>query len=86
MQITLAILLYAYILLVAIFITFAVIHILHLVYLTATDRYGYLMTVFFLVGFIIIIGGTWLLLADINWSTPLTSALPSISGEQELFK
>jgi len=86
MQLTLAILLYAYILLVAVFITFAIIHILHLIYLTVTDRAGYLMTVFFLIGFITIIGGTWVLLADINWSTPLTNALPSISGEQQLFK
>lgn len=85
MQLTISILLYAYILLVAIFVVFAIIHILHLVYLTATDPLSYIITMVFLVGFFVIISGSWIMLSDITWSTPLMNGVSS-TGNQNLFQ
>lgn len=70
---TLSILLYVYMAILAAFIVFAIINILHVVLLTATDRASYLVTVIFLIAFIVIISTSWIMLQDIQWSEPLFS-------------
>ncbi len=86
MHFSLSILLYAYILLVAIFIIFAVIHILHLVYLTVTNHLSYFVTVIFLLGFIVIIGGSYTILSTIDWNQGMTESIPAPNSAQQLFQ
>lgn len=71
MTIPLIALLYIYLLLMVIMVVFAIIQILHIFVHAVTDKIGVSVTVFFVLGLIVIITGSFIMLGNVDWSQPL---------------
>lgn len=83
---TLSIILYAYIAIIILFLIFAMISILHMIFLTEISTFGYIMTSVFIVALSIIIFGSWFLLQDIDWDAPLLGTQQQSEYSSPLFQ
>ncbi len=83
---TLSILLYMYIAFVAIFVVVAIIQIGHVFLLSVNSKIGYFATLVYLIALVTIVGLSYLVVSDVQWSTPLFSLFETNGSQNLMFQ
>lgn len=81
----LSLLLVPYAIIVAIFLLFAALNVLHLVHYGETTHVSFILTAVFFLGTVLVVSVTWFALSDVDWTRPVSVGFaqhaPSIAND-----